>query len=163
LRLDGESEMIDESFFPCVAKPIVGAGSEGVQLIATAEELERIPKPVLIQRYVEGDHVSVSVIARLGEAPIILDPGRQVFDADPFGVHLKTEYPLDQRRKERAVALAMKVAKAFDRTRGYYGIDMVLAADPADDVVIEINPRLTSSYYWLRKWNGENIAAKFPF
>ena len=37
---------------------------------------------------------------------------------------------------------------------------MVLGADPggADDVVIEINPRLTTSYVGLRAAAGENLA-----
>ena len=44
---------------------------------------------------------------------------------------------------------------------GYLGVDLVLgeAADGSDDVVIEINPRLTTSYVGLRALARENLAA----
>lgn len=163
ILLEGDSDMIEQSFFPCVAKPVDGAGSEGVQLIQMRKELESLSRPILLQRFVEGVPASVSIIALPDDEPIVLEPGRQVFDADPFGVHLRTEFPLEPSLRRRAFALAQKVVNSLPATRGYFGIDMVLADDPNDDVVIEVNPRLTTSYTWLRKWNGENLAAKFPF
>jgi predicted ATP-grasp superfamily ATP-dependent carboligase len=44
---------------------------------------------------------------------------------------------------------------------GYLGVDLVLgeSADGADDFVIEINPRLTTSYIGLRAAVEENLAA----
>ena len=44
---------------------------------------------------------------------------------------------------------------------GWLGIDLVLGSDPAgaDDVVIEINPRLTTSYLGLRRLARGNLAA----
>lgn len=154
---------IDETFIPCVTKPVDGAGSEEVQLISSPMELEQPPtKTVLVQRFVEGIPASVSVIASLTEEPVFLEPGRQVFDAVPFGTHLRTEYPLEASTRKRALALARKTVNALPKTQGYFGIDMVIANDPKDDVVIEVNPRLTTSYMWLRKWSGKNLAAHFP-
>ena len=45
--------------------------------------------------------------------------------------------------------------------RGYVGVDLVLGDDEsgAGDAVIEINPRLTTSYVGLRKLVRENLAA----
>jgi tyramine---L-glutamate ligase len=44
---------------------------------------------------------------------------------------------------------------------GWLGIDLVLGDDPegADDVVIEVNPRLTTSYLGLRRLARDNLAA----
>ncbi|HEV3003063.1 MAG TPA: ATP-grasp domain-containing protein, partial [Pirellulales bacterium] len=44
---------------------------------------------------------------------------------------------------------------------GYLGVDLVLGGpdDGSDDVVIEINPRLTTSYIGLRAACRENLAA----
>jgi hypothetical protein len=44
---------------------------------------------------------------------------------------------------------------------GYLGVDLVLGNDPAGsgDVVIEINPRLTTSYVGLRALSRVNLAA----
>jgi predicted ATP-grasp superfamily ATP-dependent carboligase len=54
------------------------------------------------------------------------------------------------------------VVETSPNTIGYFGIDMILADDPDNDVVIEINPRLTTSYCYLREWSQENLAEKFP-
>jgi predicted ATP-grasp superfamily ATP-dependent carboligase len=45
-------------------------------------------------------------------------------------------------------------------TVGYVGIDLVLgpAADGSEDVVIEVNPRLTTSYVGLRRLLRNNLA-----
>ena len=43
---------------------------------------------------------------------------------------------------------------------GYFGVDLVLgaAADGSEDAVIEINPRLTTSYIGLRRLARFNLA-----
>ena len=48
-----------------------------------------------------------------------------------------------------------------DGPLGWLGIDLVLGGDPAgaDDLVIEINPRLTTSYLGLRRLAHDNLAA----
>ena len=57
----------------------------------------------------------------------------------------------------------MAAIEALPEPTGYLGIDLVLGPDPggADDVVIEINPRLTTSYVGLRAAaaEGVNLAA----
>lgn len=153
---------IPEGFFPCVAKPVDGAGSEGVRLVSSVNDLETISTPILLQRFVRGIAASVSVIAESSEKVHFLDPGQQVFDSEPFGVHVRTEFPLESNLRERALKLAKSVVDASPNFLGYAGIDMVLGEDPSDDVVIEINPRLTSSYCFLREWSKENLAEKFP-
>lgn len=157
-----ENSEVPSHFFPCVVKPVDGAGSEDVRLVRSANELGAVEKPILLQKFVLGVPASVSVIIESFEKVHYLEPGRQVFDAEPFGTHLRTEYPLDSDLRERALSLARLVVDASPNVIGYFGIDMVLAEEPDGDVVIEINPRLTSSYGFLRAWSGENLAAKFP-
>jgi len=154
---------LPDDFFPCVAKPVDGAGSEGVRLISSSNELENLEIPILLQRFVAGVPASVSVIVESPGQVHFLEPGRQIFDSDPFGVHLRTEFPLNSDLRERALRLAKRVVEANPNVIGYFGIDMVLAEDPNDDVMIEINPRLTTSYCYLRDWSKENLAEKFPF
>lgn len=152
---------LPDSFFPCVAKPVSGAGSEHVRLVKTRNGFGPIESPVLLQEFCEGIAASVSVVSSLKGEPIILEPGRQIFDTEPFGRHLKTEFPLDRTLRKRAIDLAKKTADALPRTSGYFGIDIVLAEVSSDDVVIEVNPRLTTSYSFLRDWSGENVAGHF--
>ena len=55
--------------------------------------------------------------------------------------------------------MALAVTEAFPLTAGYLGIDMVLAQRPDQrDVVIEVNPRLTTSYVGLRELAHCNLA-----
>jgi predicted ATP-grasp superfamily ATP-dependent carboligase len=61
---------------------------------------------------------------------------------------------------DRAAELARRAARALPKTTGYIGIDLVLGNDPraSGDVVIEVNPRLTTSYVGLRAAALGNIA-----
>ena len=44
--------------------------------------------------------------------------------------------------------------------RGFVGVDLLLGEQQADDCVIEINPRLTTSYVGLRRMIHGNVAAR---
>ena len=61
----------------------------------------------------------------------------------------------------RATRLARRAAAALPSPFGYFGIDLVLGPDDSgrEDVVIEINPRLTTSYVGLRAAASSNLAA----
>ncbi|MEM8865744.1 MAG: ATP-grasp domain-containing protein, partial [Planctomycetota bacterium] len=68
--------------------------------------------------------------------------------------------PLSTEQAERATRLALAAIAAMPPTRGYVGVDLVLGEGVAgqDDRVIEINPRLTTSYAALRSAVEENLA-----
>jgi hypothetical protein len=61
------------------------------------------------------------------------------------------------------VRLARAAVETLPEPTGYLGIDLVLGPDPggAEDMVIEVNPRLTTSYVGLRvaAADGVNLAA----
>jgi predicted ATP-grasp superfamily ATP-dependent carboligase len=61
---------------------------------------------------------------------------------------------------DRAAALARRAITALPATVGYVGIDIVLGRDPhgSEDTVIEVNPRLTTSYVGLRAAAQSNLA-----
>jgi predicted ATP-grasp superfamily ATP-dependent carboligase len=69
--------------------------------------------------------------------------------------------PLDARLDQRARAFALAAIAALPEPRGYLGVDLVLgdADDGSADHVIEINPRLTTSYVGLRALARSNLAA----
>ena len=52
---------------------------------------------------------------------------------------------------ERATRLAQRCISLFSGATGWIGIDMVIGESPTDDMVIEINPRLTTSFCTLSK------------
>jgi predicted ATP-grasp superfamily ATP-dependent carboligase len=71
------------------------------------------------------------------------------------------EAPLDEARSQRAQALALAAIGCLPPAIGYVGVALVLgaASDGSADVVIEVNPRLTTSYLGLRRLLSTNLAA----
>ncbi|MFQ3649951.1 MAG: ATP-grasp domain-containing protein [Gemmataceae bacterium] len=67
--------------------------------------------------------------------------------------------PLDAALEMRAVTLAQAAIDSLPNRRGYLGVDLVLADRCDHDVVIEINPRLTTSYLGLQKLARNNLMA----
>jgi predicted ATP-grasp superfamily ATP-dependent carboligase len=61
---------------------------------------------------------------------------------------------------DRAQRLARRAIAPVDGLSGYVGVDLVLGAagDGSEDVAIEINPRLTTSYVGLRALAEFNLA-----
>lgn len=68
--------------------------------------------------------------------------------------------PETQGARDGEAAVPASSRPLFEPT-GYLGIDLVLGEDPTgrDDVVIEINPRLTTSYVGLRRVARVNLAS----
>jgi predicted ATP-grasp superfamily ATP-dependent carboligase len=69
--------------------------------------------------------------------------------------------PMPAPLAKRAMRLATDAVRTLDAPLGYLGVDLVLGDDStgAGDVVIEINPRLTTSYVGLRALAKTNLAA----
>jgi tyramine---L-glutamate ligase len=152
--------------FPAVCKPRYGAGSQATFLVHNKHELQRTfdearaesgTGDLILQPYLDGEAVSVS---------FLIGPGRRL--AMPASAqHLSTDgrfryqggsLPLDPERNDRATRLAVRAVDAVEGLAGYVGVDLVLGSTPAEDVVIEINPRLTTSYVGLRALARFNIA-----
>lgn len=147
---------------PVVLKPIDGAGSEEVQLITeqmrSSPELSRSLKHYWLEPFVVGTPVSVSILCG-PRRTYALPPTRQLFDQEPFGNYVGAGYPLEPDLAMRATQLAKAAIAAMPPTRGYVGFDIVLSDGSAkDDCLIEINPRLTTSYLKLREVCRENLA-----
>jgi predicted ATP-grasp superfamily ATP-dependent carboligase len=92
---------------------------------------------------------------------VALVPCKQRLSSDGRLRYLGGELPLAAGLADRAVTLAKRALTALPSTVGYVGVDMVLGSDPhgGDDAVIEVNPRLTTSYVGLRAAAQSNLAA----
>jgi predicted ATP-grasp superfamily ATP-dependent carboligase len=68
--------------------------------------------------------------------------------------------PLSPGLAKRAGDLAVAVIRAMPACTGYVGVDLFVGSDPEgrEDAVIEINPRLTTSYVGLRALAEQNLA-----
>jgi predicted ATP-grasp superfamily ATP-dependent carboligase len=153
--------------FPAVLKPLYGAGCGGLsilengrQVAAAVDKLKRenAGDQFFVQELISGVPVSVSLISTGTEAlPISLNL-QKITLASPVGVSsydggaVPFEHPL----KETAFSAAKRLVESFGDLRGYVGVDLVLAGNKV--FLMEVNPRLTTSYFGLRKVANFNPA-----
>jgi hypothetical protein len=149
--------------YPAVLKPRWGAGSLGVALIPDlpAAAKTRAGSAGRLERFCPGVPASVSVLGGpAGWLPLV--PCRQRLTSDGRFRYLGGRLPLPEPLAARALRLARAATAAIDPPCGYLGLDLVLGPNPEgrQDVVIEVNPRLTTSYVGLRAAEPDvNLAA----
>ncbi len=156
-----EGQRIPSDFaYPAVLKPRDGAGSQGVQMIFSADDVPHAPWPTRLEGFWPGQAASVAVLGGL-DGTVVLEPCRQHLSCDGRFAYEGGSLPLPPTEAARARRLAEGVAAAMPPFIGYLGIDLVLgqASTGGDDCVIEINPRLTTSYVGLRLALQQNLAA----
>ena len=146
--------------YPVVLKPIDGSGSRDVLLIDGPEvEIPPADSPRRVEQFVPGMSVSVAVLC--GPAGLFsLPPCRQHLSEDRRFTYLGGSLPLTTPLAARATRLALAAVQTLKAPIGYLGVDLILGADSpgSEDTVIEVNPRLTTSYVGLRAATGDNLA-----
>lgn len=148
---------------PAVVKPLDGAGSQGVRRVASPpaiEELDSFHGVCRVEPLVAGQAASVAVLCG-PHARIPLEPCWQEIVAGDEGAlkYVGGGLPLPRDEAKRATRLALHAVASLPDPMGYVGVDLVLGSCAAGDVVIEINPRLTTSYVGLRAACRQNLAA----
>ncbi len=153
-------QIADELGYPLVLKPQVGVGCCGISVVedesqmvdAVEKAIRESPREFLVaQKLVEGISVSASVIST-GERALPVTLNKQMVTlASPYE---KSSYnggivPFDHVQRVEALKAARKAVESVDGLSGYVGVDMILTSD--GPVVIDVNPRLTTSYIGLRK------------
>jgi len=151
--------------YPAVVKPIDGVGCHGVFIIRQSSELEQTiaaarrtaPGAALIaQPYIDGVHASVSFLTD-GSRSLPLTLNLQEIRGRSRLRYHGGSAPFDHPLRALAFRRAEEVVQAIPGLKGYVGIDLVLTDH--DAVVIEVNPRLTTSYVGVRQVLRHNPAA----
>jgi predicted ATP-grasp superfamily ATP-dependent carboligase len=154
--------------FPLVCKPRFGAGSQATFLVWNDNELSLCIKKaraegregeMIVQPRVPGRAVSVAFLTGPGR-PAALPAAEQVLSDDGRFHYQGGRLPLADDLNRRAQRLAERAVATVEGLCGYVGVDLVVgaAADGSGDRVIEINPRLTTSYVGLRALARFNLA-----
>jgi hypothetical protein len=143
-----------------VLKPVDGAGSQDTLLVAGPyDEPPPYPWPRRLERFVPGLAASVSLLCGAG-GQVSLVPCRQLISDDGRLRYLGGELPLAAGLAARATTLAERAVAVLPPTSGYVGVDLVLGRNPygSEDFVIEVNPRLTTSFVGIRAAAKSNLA-----
>ena len=142
-----------------VVKPDDGVGSEDTWFCATAETVHRTAARAanaVVQPFIAGDPISISILAQRGRAWILSCNTQDVRrEGGALAYRGGTVGGAEQLRPALA-PIAAAVAQALPQLWGYVGIDLIATAK--GPVVLEINPRLTCSYVVLRESIGLNPA-----
>lgn len=144
-----------------VVKPRDGCGTIDVRLFSDLDDAIKAVEGSsdLLQPWVEGRAVSISAIV-VGNEITLLPAVSQAITL-PRLSYQGGAGPLDDQSQQRASALAQAALRSLPRSiRGVVGFDLVLADLPAEDCVIEVNPRVTTSYIGLRKIVAGNLAQR---
>ena len=154
----------EQMCLPLVIKPWDGAGCEGVCRIDSFSDMpaalaliRRVTRrsQILLQSMMSGIHASVSLLIA-GNRCLPLSLNRQLIENQAVFRYLGSEVPLHHAAGEYALELACTAARLIPGMKGYAGVDLVLKDRRA--WLIEINPRLTTSYIGLRRVAGINLA-----
>ena len=156
-----------------VVKPIDGAGSQSTYLVSDQETLDALLAELArqhgpqrswrVETYRPGE--AVSALAICGPAGrFVLPPCYQRMKSGATLTYHGGTYPLPPSLSKRADHLARRAVgslnESLNEPLGFIGVDMVLGDDTSggEDFVIEVNPRLTTSYVGLRVASRTNLA-----
>ncbi len=149
---------------PLIIKPLDGVGSEGVCLIDNIIDLPKIldtvrqataHERILLQSFANGVHASASLLIAGGRC-LPLSLNLQLIETGSPFQYWGSRVPLNHPAGECGLELARSAVGLIPGLNGYVGVDLVLADDRAQ--LIEINPRLTTSYIALRQVAQINLA-----
>jgi tyramine---L-glutamate ligase len=156
-----------ELIYPIVLKTLDGAGCSGMSIIKTEETLNaaiaKLQKnstatQFIVQNYVNGLPASVSVISNGKKAVAISLNKQQITLAQPSeeSQYIGGCVPLEHPLSAKACSIAEQIVESIAGLRGYVGVDVVLSEEMV--YVVDVNPRLTTSYVGLHAVADFNVA-----
>ncbi len=165
---DTAQRIAEEIGFPAIIKPLNDAGMTGLSL---AKDVMDVPSAIrkvcqeseynrfIAQEFVEGIPASVSLIST-GKKAIGLSLNKQkitLYSKGESSTYEGGEVPLENPLRIEALGAAKKLVETYEHLKGYIGVDMILTEK--EPVLIEVNPRLTTSYIGLREVGKFNPAS----
>ena len=150
-----------------IIKPLMGVDCEDIVIIEKIEDLtldlDKIFKPgsrVIVQEYVEGTDVSVSLLSD-GKKAIPISLNEQFVELkDDKGMYFGGKLPFESKYKQEAFEIATKAVESIDGLKGFVGVDLLINADEKDIYsvyLLEINSRFTTPYVGLKEIANFNI------
>ncbi len=141
-----------------VAKPDDGAGCDDTAYLETTAEVEQwlnnSATNYVIQPYIEGVAASISMLCKDGKAWLLSCNQQKVELVNKQFVYSGSVVNGLQANDERFDHIAQQISSAMPDLAGYVGVDVIVSDDKI--TVLEINPRLTTSFAGLHASLGIN-------
>ena len=147
-----------------VAKPNDGAGCSDTVYFDQAQALcdwfakHHKANTHVIQPYCDGIAASISCVMRNGRAQVLTCNKQLIAIENNVFKYAGNQINGMQYYWDAFELLANKIAQTSINLNGFIGIDVIVKPDD-EIVVVEINPRLTTSYAGLAQATGQNPAA----
>lgn len=173
---DGTREPATESRLnEWVIKPRDGAGSwltfrvrtdspEEWQRAATAYASAGVAHKALIQPFIAGLPLSVGCLCQTNGEVEVFPVGEQRLsrELEYLGGSIPTSLPASTATAVHD--LVRRACETIPGLNGHIGFDLLLPdADPARPLIVEINPRLTTSYVGYRRLSASNLAERWLY
>ncbi|MFZ2726308.1 MAG: ATP-grasp domain-containing protein [Methylococcaceae bacterium] len=141
-----------------IIKPIDGVGCSDTYVLNDWQQLKSLPLKInhtLIQPHLLGKKTSLSAVFKQGKA-WLLCVNEQHFKIINNAYQLKSISVNSIAKAKHYEQLLAQIATAFPELWGYVGIDLIETDNAI--FVLEINPRLTSSFVGIYQATGINVA-----
>jgi tyramine---L-glutamate ligase len=141
-----------------LVKPVDGVGCTDSYILADRQDFEQMRSRkgrYVIQPHIEGKKTSLSCLFKQGNGWLLCANLQQfdIFDQQYQLSKIIVNYDSDLSVYQDLVA---KIARALPELWGYAGIDLI--ETPEQQLVLEINPRLTTSFVGINAALGINVA-----
>jgi len=159
----------DPPWLPCVVKLRDGAGGLMMSRLVTPGDWQEFQArsdrmKFLLQPEIVGRSLSVAAIVSHGTLKQLFLAGEQLFSEEDRFAYVGGEIPASGtpcRIPQNAIhRLVEQVVNAIPGLHGWIGFDLLLPDTNSDEpLLVEVNPRLTTSYVGYRALTRHNLAA----
>ena len=150
-----------------IIKPLIGVDCEDIVVIEDIDDLtldlDKIFVPgsrVIVQEFIEGTDVSVSLISD-GKTAVPISLNEQFVELkDDKGTYLGGKLPFENKYKDESFEIAKKAVESMEGLKGFVGVDLIINADEKDIYsvyLLEVNSRFTTPYVGLKEIACFNI------
>jgi predicted ATP-grasp superfamily ATP-dependent carboligase len=159
-KTENIKRLTKELGYPLVFKPLDGVSCGSLSIARDEEDIagsvkkivqESMSKQFIAQKVVRGKAASACVIST-GDKAVAVTLNRQLVtlaSPDEESAYYGGAVPFDHSLEKEALRVAERAVEAVSGLKGYVGIDIILTNE--GPVVLEVNPRLTTSYVGLRR------------
>jgi predicted ATP-grasp superfamily ATP-dependent carboligase len=160
--------------YPVVVKPRYGAGSQDTFLVRDSSELQVAAacfpgdsptSQAVIQPFVAGRSLSLAAIFRSdGSLRELWPVGEQMLSADGRFTYHGGRIPASFHPRSHSLMISKLISRIptlIGGLRGYVGCDLIVPNESGTTpLIVDINPRLTTSYLGYRALTSDNLAAR---